>query len=96
MYDQVSLSGLLESAGFTRITRQTHDASLSAEPSIRELDSDAEGNVRKPDSLFMEAVKPQTPLPVPRVAMFFRRVRISSIVLSGSCSTFMVSFSIAS
>lgn len=70
MYDQVSLSGLLESAGFTRITRQTHDASLSAEPSIRELDSDAEGNVRKPDSLFMEAVKPQTPLPVPRVAMF--------------------------
>jgi SAM-dependent methyltransferase len=58
MYDRASLRLLLEGIGFVgaRVCR----ADESVIPSFSEfhLDTDAEGRVRKPDSLFMEALKP--------------------------------------
>ncbi|WP_243544285.1 class I SAM-dependent methyltransferase [Pseudodesulfovibrio tunisiensis] len=59
MYDRHSLSGLLLRAGFAapRVVR----ADESAIPGFAgyDLDTDASGAVRKPDSLFMEAVRPE-------------------------------------
>jgi len=57
MYDRFSLRQLLEQAGFERIGVCT--AVESQIPGFTSYDLDmVEGRVRKPDSLFMEAVKP--------------------------------------
>lgn len=57
MYDRYSLSKLMEETGFMMIRRVS--AFESGIPGFNgyRLDSDDDGNVRKPDSLFMEAVK---------------------------------------
>jgi glycosyltransferase involved in cell wall biosynthesis/SAM-dependent methyltransferase len=61
MYDELSLSAMLEEAGFERITRQRHDGSLHPEIMRYRLDAEEDGTPRKPDSLFMEALKPAPP-----------------------------------
>jgi len=57
MYDRYSLARLLRVAGFVDIVQQPAAASQIAEWAAFELDTDSDGNVRKPDSLFMEARK---------------------------------------
>lgn len=59
MYDAVSLSRLLETIGFTAIVRQNHNTSSYREILDYGLDSASDGTVRRPGSLFLEAVKPQ-------------------------------------
>lgn len=57
MYDDYSLQKLLESSGFSNAKRvEFNESSI---PSFNEflLDCDNDGNIRKPDSLFMEARK---------------------------------------
>jgi predicted SAM-dependent methyltransferase len=58
MYDRVSLATLLEDTGFTNV-RQT-DALTSRIEGFASacLDADATGRPRKPDSLYVEGVKP--------------------------------------
>lgn len=58
MYDRVSLADLLAEAGFTEI-RQT-DAATSRIPDFAaaRLDADEWGRPRKPDSLYLEGVRP--------------------------------------
>ena len=58
MYDRFSLGRLLRSAGFIDVAPQTAATSRVAGWAAFELDTDAAGNVRKPDSLFMEGSKP--------------------------------------
>jgi predicted SAM-dependent methyltransferase len=57
MYDRVSLKRLLEEAGFKSV--KVCGATESAIPDFASynLDTDENGNVRKPDSLFMEGIK---------------------------------------
>ncbi len=57
MYDRYSLSLILSEAGFREI--RVMDAVQSGIPEFQKyaLDADLDGNTRKPDSLFMEAVK---------------------------------------
>jgi glycosyltransferase involved in cell wall biosynthesis/SAM-dependent methyltransferase len=72
MYDEPSLRLLLEQTGFTGIARQTHAGSLSPDLLRYGLDAGPDGTIRKPDSLFMEAVKPQSAVKaesLPRVAL---------------------------
>jgi SAM-dependent methyltransferase len=58
MYDRYSLQRLLEHSGFVNI--QVCHANESAIPNFNKYNLDLlEGRVRKPDSLFMEAFKPQ-------------------------------------
>ncbi|MDR0466166.1 MAG: glycosyltransferase [Deltaproteobacteria bacterium] len=59
MYDEISLAGLLRNAGFTDITRQSHNSSRLPDILRYKLDVLDDGGPRKPDSLFMEAVKPE-------------------------------------
>lgn len=58
MYDRVSLAELLDAAGF--VEPRTVGPAESAIPGFAryELDADARGRPHKPDSLFMEAVRP--------------------------------------
>jgi SAM-dependent methyltransferase len=58
MYDRYSLGRLLEDAGFTEVKLCAANESRIPEFSRYELDADAQGSPRKPDSLFMEAIKP--------------------------------------
>jgi len=57
MYDRYSLARLLSAAGF--VSPQLHQATTSAIPGFRDfgLDTEPDGRTRKPDSLFMEAIK---------------------------------------
>lgn len=57
MYDERSLRLLLESAGFVRARRVSAEESDIPEFASYQLDM-ARGEVRKPDSLFMEAIRP--------------------------------------
>jgi hypothetical protein len=57
MYDRLSLQRLLESHGFEQVRRCTAHESRIADFASYELDA-VGGQVRKPDSLFMEAAKP--------------------------------------
>lgn len=57
MYDRISLQRLLQSHGFAEIRRCSAVQSRIPNFASFELDA-AEGEVRKPDSLFMEATKP--------------------------------------
>jgi hypothetical protein len=58
MYDRYSLQVLLESVGFEQV--RVCQANESLIPNFTEygLDVETDGRVRKPDSLFMEAIKP--------------------------------------
>ena len=58
MYDRYSLKRLLEAAGFQNATQRT--AFESAVPNWIDyhLDTEPDGSVYKPDSLYMEAVRP--------------------------------------
>lgn len=58
MYDRVSLKQILEGAGFQKFTVQTFDKSFISDWDKFNLDKSKYGNApRKPDSLFVEAVK---------------------------------------
>ena len=71
MYDRVSLAAELKKAGFASICRQNYTTSQDMSLSAYALDSDEQGNIRKPDSLFMEACKPkETSQGCPRIALF--------------------------
>jgi predicted SAM-dependent methyltransferase len=58
MYDRYSLARLLSEAGFAGARVCRADESAIPQFVSFELDTLADGSVRKPDSLFMEAVKP--------------------------------------
>jgi len=57
MYDRHSLGQLLAQAGFRGVQRQSADTSLIAGWTEFHLDTNADGSVYKPESLFMEGVK---------------------------------------
>lgn len=59
MYDRYSLGKLLQQAGFEDIKVCRADESRIPDFNSYLLDIEADGSVRKPDSLFMEARKPQ-------------------------------------
>ena len=58
MYDRVSLADVLRESGFTEPRPMTAVDSRIPAFTTYELDADASGNILKPDSLFMEAVRP--------------------------------------
>ncbi|MCI0621950.1 MAG: methyltransferase domain-containing protein [Acidobacteria bacterium] len=58
MYDRYSLALLLKSAGFLNPVVQTANESLIPGWSHFNLDTQPDGAVNKPDSLFMEAIRP--------------------------------------
>jgi predicted SAM-dependent methyltransferase len=58
MYDRLSLAELLHEAGFTCSREVSPDESSIAGWRSFNLDTEENGAVRKPDSLFMEAIKP--------------------------------------
>ncbi len=58
MYDRVSLADLLTATGFTAARRVGPVESAIPGFSAYELDADAQARPHKPDSLFMEAVRP--------------------------------------
>lgn len=59
MYDRISLKELLEKVGFVECTIHSHTSSLI--PKWRDfcLDNSNQGEPKKPDSLYLEAVKPK-------------------------------------
>jgi predicted SAM-dependent methyltransferase len=57
MYDRISLKLLLERAGFSEITVCRADESKIPDFDGYHLDTDEEGRLRKPDSLFMEGIR---------------------------------------
>lgn len=63
MYDRVSLRRLLLDAGFSEIKVCAADESRIPNFASYCLDTDEEGRVRKPDSLFMEAIAPKSAAP---------------------------------
>jgi hypothetical protein len=58
MYDRYSLGLLLEKCGLKNIIRRTATESYISDWSSFNLDTDLDGTVYKPDSLYMEAIKP--------------------------------------
>ena len=58
MYDRISLSELLKKVGFIKCTLQSHVSSLIPRWKEFQLDTTNTGDARKPDSLFLEAIKP--------------------------------------
>ena len=60
MYDRYSLAGLLEGAGFESVVQRTAFESGIENWAQFHLDTEPDGVVYKPDSLYMEAVKPAT------------------------------------
>jgi predicted SAM-dependent methyltransferase len=58
MYDRLSLGELLKSVGFESPLVQSAARSLVNDWPGYRLDTDENGKVRKPDSLFMEAIRP--------------------------------------
>jgi len=59
LYDRYSLAQLLCTAGFVNPTVQTATQSWIPEWDSFNLDTPPDGTVNKPDSLFMEALKPK-------------------------------------
>jgi predicted SAM-dependent methyltransferase len=57
LYDQLSLRRLLEGVGFRSVRKATADTSWIPEFEYEHLDLLPDGSVRKPDSLFVEAIK---------------------------------------
>ncbi len=60
MYDRYSLSQLLNQCGFESVKQQTALESYIPGWSAFHLDTEPDGSLYKPDSLFIEAVKPAT------------------------------------
>ena len=60
MYDRVSLARLLRETGFEDVLVCSAEESRIPDFSSFHLDADEHGVVRKPDSLFVEAIKPRT------------------------------------
>ncbi len=58
MYDRYSLRYLLGSCGFVKITQRSAFESYLPDWTSQNLDTDPDGTVYKPDSLYMEAIKP--------------------------------------
>jgi len=58
MYDRYSLAQMLEKAGFSNVRKYQANESEIEDFNRYLLDIEEDGSVRKPDSLFMEAVKP--------------------------------------
>jgi SAM-dependent methyltransferase len=58
MYDEFSLGRLMKSQGFADVVRCVAGESRIPSWSVYLLDAEADGAVRKPDSLFMECRKP--------------------------------------
>jgi hypothetical protein len=58
MYDRYSLSKLLTQCGFHQIVQRSPTDSYIPNWSQFCLDTELDGSVYKPDSLFMEAIKP--------------------------------------
>ncbi len=58
MYDRYSLTKILEDCGFHQIVQQTATESYIPNWVDFNLDTELDGSVYKPDSLFMEAIKP--------------------------------------
>ena len=59
MYDRFSLSELLKKVGFVKCSLQSHVSSLIPKWEEFQLDTTNTGDARKPDSLFLEAIKPK-------------------------------------
>lgn len=57
MYDRYSLSKLLKEFGFEQITQRSASDSFIPNWTSYNLDTEADGSVYKPDSLYMEAIK---------------------------------------
>ena len=57
MYDRYSLSRLLIKSGFEDIANRTADESYVINWSTYNLDTEPDGSIYKPDSLYMEALK---------------------------------------
>jgi predicted SAM-dependent methyltransferase len=60
MYDRYSLAKLLELTGFQHIIQQTATASSIPNWTSFNLDTEPDGSIYKPDSLYMEAIKPDS------------------------------------
>lgn len=58
MYDEVNLSGILESVGFVNVVRRDYVLSDIENWNETRLDCDEIGNEYKPDSLYLECRKP--------------------------------------
>ena len=58
MYDRYSLSHLLQSCGLGQIVQRAANESYLPDWTVWNLDTESDGTVYKPDSLFMEAIKP--------------------------------------
>ena len=58
MYDRYSLSNLLKNCGLEEVVQRTATDSYVEDWASFNLDTEPDGSVYKPDSLFMEAVKP--------------------------------------
>lgn len=58
MYDHYSLSVLLKNCGLEKITKRTADESYINDWTSFNLDTEPDGSVYKPDSLYMEGIKP--------------------------------------
>ena len=58
MYDSYSLGKLLADCGFIKVITRNANESYLSDWSSYNLDAEPEGCVYKPDSLFMEAIKP--------------------------------------
>lgn len=58
MYDSFSLESILIDTNFQKIKKQTAIESYFPEFSNYSLDTNEKGEIRKPDSLYMEALKP--------------------------------------
>ncbi len=58
LYDRYSLARLMRAAGFENPIQQTATSSLIPDWPRFNLDTTGDGTVNKPDSLFMEAIKP--------------------------------------
>jgi hypothetical protein len=64
MYDRYSLSILLKNCGLDQVVQRTAEDSYFDNWASFNLDTEADGKIYKPDSLFMEAVKPLSLNPV--------------------------------
>jgi len=60
MYDRYSLALLLKTCGLENIVLRTASESYISNWTSFDLDTESDGTVYKPDSLFMEAIKPAT------------------------------------
>jgi predicted SAM-dependent methyltransferase len=58
MYDRISLTDLLQKSGFSEVIIQSPIDSLIPNWSTYYLDINSEGVIRKPDSLYVEGIKP--------------------------------------